>query len=60
LGVASPAERKPGHDSNALIYPTSGKKPSGRKSEFPTLPNKISSALAAAGSDFHDDARWER
>jgi len=58
--LASPAESKPGRDPNALIYPTSAKTPSGRKSEFPTLPNKISPALAAAGSDFHDDARWER
>jgi hypothetical protein len=58
--VVAAAERAPASHLNALAYPTAPQSPSGRKSEFPTLPNKISSALAAADSDFHDDARWER
>jgi hypothetical protein len=58
--VVAAAERAPASHLNALAYPTAPQSPSGRKSKFPTLPNKISSALAAAGSDFHDNARWER
>jgi hypothetical protein len=37
--ASAPAEVGPGHDFNALAYPTPLKRHSGRKREFPKLPN---------------------
>jgi hypothetical protein len=62
MQMVAAAERAPASHFNALAYPTAPQSSSGRKSEFPTLPNTIRSPLAHPGSDIHDDAipRWER
>jgi hypothetical protein len=50
MQMVAAAGRAPASHLNALAYPTAPQSPSGRKSEFSTLPNKIRSALRGNGA----------